>query len=89
VNRVDKEELRELYEMEADFETVENLLGHISRKKGLLRQGGVPNFDQAARRLIRDYLDGKIKFFTPAPHMEGGLDEEGFNPIPEGDEMMM
>jgi len=28
----------------------------------------VPNFDQAARKVIRDYLDGKMKYFTPAPH---------------------
>ena len=62
--------------MENGFESVDGLLGHIARKKGLLKTGGVPNFDQAARRLIRDYLDGKIKFFTPAPHVEG-LDDDG------------
>lgn len=27
----------------------------------------MPNFDMAARRIIRDYMDGKIPFFTPAP----------------------
>ena len=38
--------------------------------------GGAPNFDQAARSVIRDYLDGKITYYTPAPHVEGEEVEE-------------
>ena len=76
VGRIDRQELLDLYEFEKDFESVDELLGHVSRKKGLLKHGGVPNFDQAARRVIRDYLDGKIKFFTPAPHHEGDDEDE-------------
>lgn len=66
IARIEKEELLKLYELE-DFSAVEELLGHVSRKKGFLKSGGVPNFDQAARKVIRDYLDGKMKYFTPAP----------------------
>ena len=51
--------------------TVEEFLGAISRSKGMLKSGGIPNFDQAARTVIKDYLDGKMKYFTPAPHCEG------------------
>ena len=29
--------------------------------------GGIANFDQAARAVIRDYLNGKLKFFTVPP----------------------
>lgn len=67
IARCDKKDIIELYGME-DFGTCEQLLGHVSRSKGMLKPGGVPNFDQAARKVIKDYLDGKIKYFTPAPH---------------------
>lgn len=33
----------------------------------MLQAGGVANFDQAARSVIRDYLNGKIKYFTIPP----------------------
>ena len=45
------------------------------------------NFDQAARRVIRDYLDGKMSYFTPAPHMEGFEEEESTGML--GNESMM
>lgn len=67
VSRIDKEEFVKLYEVDAGFTQIEQLLGHVARKKGYLQGGGVPNFDMAARRIIRDYMDGKIPFFTPAP----------------------
>lgn len=61
--------------MDKNFSVVEELLGHICRKKGFLKSGGVPNMDQAARKVIQDYLDGKMKYFTPVPHMEGELSD--------------
>ena len=30
--------------------------------------------DQSARKILKDYMDGKMKYFTPAPHT--GEDEE-------------
>lgn len=66
--------------MEKDFKSVDELLGHISRKKGFLKSGGVPNFDQAARKVIQDYLDGKMSYFTPVPHMEGEMSDEEIEP---------
>lgn len=76
IDRIDRQEICELYGLEG-FESVDGLLGHISRTKGFLKSGGVPNFDQAARKVIRDYLDGKMNFFTPAPHADGEDDETG------------
>jgi nuclear GTP-binding protein len=67
VARIEREELCKLYQIER-FNQIEELLGHIARTKGFLKTGGIPNFDQAARKVIRDYLDGKIAYFTPAPH---------------------
>ena len=75
MNRVDKEELQKVYEME-QIDSLSALLGNVSRKNGYLKHGGAANFDQAARRVIRDYLDGKIAFFTPAPHVELGDEDE-------------
>ena len=75
LNRIDRQEFHTLYEI-GEFKSVEELLGHISRKKGFLKSGGVPNFDQAARKVIRDYLDGKMHYFTPAPDCGALSDDE-------------
>lgn len=32
--------------------------------------------DQTARSVIRDYLNGKVKFFSVPPVVEDGADEE-------------
>ena len=80
LNRIERHEFTKLYEID-NFKGVEDLLGHISRKKGFLKSGGVPNFDQAARKVIRDYLDGKMHFFTVAPDC-GEIED------PESDFMM-
>jgi len=37
----------------------------------MVKKGGIAIFDSAARVVIRDYLDGKLPYFTPAPHTEG------------------
>ena len=80
VARIEEEEILKLYGLD-ELKSVESLLGHVARTKGFLKSGGVPNFDQAARKVIRDYLDGKMKYFTPAPHgVTLSEDEEmGFN----------
>ena len=42
----------------------------------MLTSGGVANFDQAARAVIRDFLSGKLKYFTAPPAVDGGDDDE-------------
>ena len=84
VNRIDKAEFEKLYEMEGTtaqgFTQIEQLLGHVARKKGYLQSGGIANMDMAARRVIRDYMDGKIPFFSPAPGGDDGeLDDNNLN----------
>ena len=44
LSRIEKKEFLNLYQLD-DFQTVEQLLGSLCRKKGLLKNGGVPNFD--------------------------------------------
>ena len=79
MSRVHKDELLRVYKI-PDFNSIDEFLGQIARKKGFLSAGGIANFDQAARAIIRDYLDGKIKYFT-APPIE--MEEE------DGDEEML
>ena len=66
MNRVQKEELLRYYRI-ADYTTQEQFLGQIARKKGFLQAGGIANFDQAARSVLRDFLNGKLKYFTAPP----------------------
>lgn len=44
VARIEEEEILRLYGIEK-LESVEKLLGHVARTKGMLKSGGVPNFD--------------------------------------------
>lgn len=39
----------------------------VARKKGLLKSGGIANTEEAARSVLRDFLNGKISFFTAPP----------------------
>lgn len=43
------------------------MLGLVARKKGLLKAGGVPNMEEAARAVLRDFLNGKIEYYTAPP----------------------
>jgi len=44
IARVEKEELLRVYRI-GNFTKIEEFLGSVARKKGLLSAGGVPNFD--------------------------------------------
>lgn len=82
LNRVEKDELLRYYRI-ADFTKQEEFLGQIARKKGFLQLGGVPNFDQAARSVIRDFLNGKLKYYTAPPL---AIDEDAEDENMEGAE---
>jgi nuclear GTP-binding protein len=59
-----------------DFTTVDEFLGQVARKRGFLGPGGVGNLDAAAKAVIRDYMNGKIKFFTIPPAFEDNIEDE-------------
>ena len=44
LNRIEKDELLRYYRI-ASFNSQEEFLGQIARKKGFLQAGGIPNFD--------------------------------------------
>lgn len=66
LNRVPHDELLKLYKI-GPFASVESLLSQVARKKGMLKSGGVGNLEEAARAVIRDFLNGKIKYCTAPP----------------------
>ena len=43
------------------------MLQQLAKKKAALRVGGKANIKDAARTVLRDFLNGKIKYFTPPP----------------------
>ena len=95
LGKVDNDELLKFYRI-AHFKNVDDFLGQVARKKGLLMAGGIANsklvnwvsvcnMDQAARSVVRDYQNGKIKFFSTPPAFDVGDIHEAF----EDDEMML
>eukprot|EP00347_Sterkiella_histriomuscorum_P021384 403334160 len=77
MNRVDNTELLAFYGI-PPYKSTDEFLGSIARLKGYLKAGGIANFDQTARSVIRDFLNGKLKYFTAPPAMEGeDMDEDG------------
>jgi len=42
----------------------------------MLKAGGIVNMDQAARAVVKDFLNGKISFHTPPPIVDDDLADE-------------
>ncbi|MBR5023808.1 MAG: hypothetical protein IKX48_01985, partial [Victivallales bacterium] len=42
----------------------DDLLETLARRRGLLRQGGTPDFERAANAFLKDYRDGRLGRFT-------------------------
>lgn len=74
LGRIEHKQLLSYYRIAA-FSGIDDFLGQVGRKRGFLQSGGIANTDQAARQVIRDYLNGKLKFYT-APPMNIEEDED-------------
>lgn len=59
---------------------MEGFLAQVARKRGFLLSGGIANMEQAARQVIRDFLNGKLAYHTQPPI----VDDE----VSDGDEEM-
>lgn len=64
-----------VYQIES-YQTTDQMLGLVARKKGLLKSGGVANMEEAARSVLRDFLNGKIKYFTAPPASAMNVDSD-------------
>ena len=67
--RITKDVMKELYKID-DYETTQEMLANIARKRGRLMKKGIPDIDDAARLVLKDWNSGKIPFHTPCPTTE-------------------
>jgi len=68
LKRCNKVTLLSIYKI-PDYTTVDEFLGHIAKKVGKLRKGGVPNLQAAAKIVLQDWTGGKIPFYTQPPKL--------------------
>lgn len=66
LKRVEKTELLTRYKI-ADFSTSTEFLVSLALKTGKLKKGGIPNLEEAARCVIKDWNEGKIRFYVAPP----------------------
>ncbi|KAG1652807.1 Guanine nucleotide-binding protein-like 3 [Nymphon striatum] len=50
-----------------EFSTFEEFLTLISIKRGMLKKGGIPDINKAAKTVIMDWNFGRIKYYTHPP----------------------
>jgi nuclear GTP-binding protein len=50
-----------------DFQDVNDFLSKMAIKMGSLRKGGVPDIHKAAQRVLSDWTNGKLTYFTEPP----------------------
>jgi nuclear GTP-binding protein len=66
IRKVSKDTLKRIYNIE-DYETTQELLANIARKRGRLLKGGIPDVNDAGRLVVKDWNAGRIPFHTPCP----------------------
>ncbi|GAA5863454.1 hypothetical protein JCM1840_007535 [Sporobolomyces johnsonii] len=66
LQRCQTEHLQMLYNIPA-FMGVTGFLFEVARAKGRLRKGGVPDLDGTARSILRDWVQGRIPYYTSPP----------------------
>ncbi|GAA5925032.1 RNA-binding GTPase NUG1 [Sporobolomyces koalae] len=66
LQRCQQTHLQMLYNIPA-FSGVTSFLLEVARAKGRLRKGGVPDLDGTARSILRDWVQGRIPYYTSPP----------------------
>lgn len=51
----------------SDFQDTNDFLSKMAVKMGSLKRGGVPDIHKAAQRVLSDWTNGKLTFFTEPP----------------------
>jgi len=74
LTKVQREDVINLYGIE-EYLNITQMLGLIARKKGFLMAGGIANIDEAAKSVLRDFMNGKLSYFSPPPQ-SALLDED-------------
>ncbi|GAA5963721.1 hypothetical protein JCM3765_006826 [Sporobolomyces pararoseus] len=66
LQRCQQTHLQMLYNIPA-FSDVTSFLLEVARAKGRLRKGGVPDLEGTARSILRDWVQGRIPYYTSPP----------------------
>jgi nuclear GTP-binding protein len=66
LKRCDQELIMEKY-MVPRYENVMEFLGHLARRLGRVKKGGVPDVVAAARIILQDWNSGKITYYSECP----------------------
>ena len=57
----------------SDFQDVHEFLAKMSLKMGSLKKGGVPDINKAAQRVLSDWTNGKLTYYTEPPERTGEM----------------
>ncbi|GAA6000849.1 hypothetical protein JCM10207_004689 [Rhodosporidiobolus poonsookiae] len=69
LSRCKREHLQMLYNIPY-FDSLTSFLLEVARAKGRLRKGGVPDLEGTARSILRDWVAGRIAYYTAPPTSE-------------------
>jgi nuclear GTP-binding protein len=72
LNRCSKEQMMLQYNL-SDFQDVNEFLSKIALKMGSLKKGGIPDINKAAQRVLTDWTNGKLTYFTEPPERTGEI----------------
>jgi len=72
--RTQPKHLQRTYEL-SGYKDATTFLELLARKKGRVLKGGEPDLDGVAKIVINDWIRGRLPWFTPPPHKEGGEGE--------------
>jgi len=68
LSKVAKETMIDVYELgDKNWETIEQFLYLIGDKMKKYKKGGLIDFDKVARLIVKDWNDGKLKYFSLPP----------------------
>eukprot|EP01091_Cochliopodium_minus_P014972 TRINITY_DN5208_c0_g2_i1.p1 TRINITY_DN5208_c0_g2~~TRINITY_DN5208_c0_g2_i1.p1 ORF type:complete len:507 (-),score=146.54 TRINITY_DN5208_c0_g2_i1:476-1996(-) len=66
LKRCHKVQLLELYKI-PNYDTTQEFLSYIAKKRGKLTKGGIPNYKASAVSVLKDWNSGKIRYYTMPP----------------------
>lgn len=69
LQRCEKQYMQLQYNI-TNFDNVQEFLSLLAREMGKLKKGGIPDQEAAAKRVISDWNNGKIKYFTHPPEAQ-------------------
>jgi len=67
--RCSREQLMSIYQV-AEFTSGREFLFFLAHRLGKIGKGGIPNLDDAARVVLKDWNSGKIPFYTLPPQVD-------------------